>query len=280
MIPMMDHVANLLLDELSPEKNEPLPIVQVRITNLKDASRIRDLGPNDIDKLVSIKGLVIRTSEIIPELREAYFNCSVCSREEKSIAQRARITEPTECKNCHAKFSFVLVHNRCTYSDKQIVKIQETPDHMPEGETPLTLQVNTYDDLVEYIRPGDKCDLVGIFRAQGIRQSVKQRITKSIYRTHVDVVSFIKSNKGRFKDFNTENDTELEELDKNYSEEIKNEVAALAQNKDVYKILIDSFAPSIWENDNVKKGLLLQLFGGVNKDFSKIGRGNFRYINE
>ena len=278
MIPIMDQVANVLLDELIPEKNAPLPIIQVRITNLKDASRIRDLGPDDIDKLVSIKGLVIRTSEIIPELREAFFQCSICLREERSIAQRSRITEPSECKNCHSKVSFVLIHNRCSYSDKQIVKLQETPDHMPEGETPLTLQVNTYDDLVEFVRPGDKCNLVGIFRAQGIRQNVKQRITKSIFRTYVDVVSFIKSNKGRFKEFEGDNNDneDIEDLDKNYSEEIRRDVFSFAQNKDIYKILIESFAPSIWENDNVKKGLLLQLFGGVNKDFSKIGRGNFR----
>ena len=36
------------------------------------------------------------------------------------------------------------------------------------------------------------------------------------------------------------------------------------------------FAPSIWENDDVKKGALLQLFGGSNKHFSQTGRGRFR----
>lgn len=35
-------------------------------------------------------------------------------------------------------------------------------------------------------------------------------------------------------------------------------------------------APSIYENDDIKKGILLQLFGGTRKDFQNTGRGKFR----
>lgn len=35
-------------------------------------------------------------------------------------------------------------------------------------------------------------------------------------------------------------------------------------------------APSIYENIDVKKGILLQLFGGTRKDFENTGRGKFR----
>ncbi len=35
-------------------------------------------------------------------------------------------------------------------------------------------------------------------------------------------------------------------------------------------------APSIYENDDIKKGILLQLFGGTRKDFVNTGRGNSR----
>ena len=37
-----------------------------------------------------------------------------------------------------------------------------------------------------------------------------------------------------------------------------------------------SIAPSIYENDDIKKGILLQLFGGTKKDFENTGRGRFR----
>lgn len=41
----------------------------------------------------------------------------------------------------------------------------------------------------------------------------------------------------------------------------------LAANPQLYDLLIDAFAPSIWENHDVKKGILCQLFGGCSKDF-------------
>lgn len=37
-------------------------------------------------------------------------------------------------------------------------------------------------------------------------------------------------------------------------------------------------APSIYENDDIKKGILLQLFGGTKKDFKNTGRGRFRSV--
>lgn len=50
----------------------------------------------------------------------------------------------------------------------------------------------------------------------------------------------------------------------------------LSQNPNVYDLLIDALAPSIWENHDVKKGILCQLFGGCSKNFASIGRGRFR----
>ena len=46
-----------------------------------------------------------------------------------------------ECKNCKAKYSFELIHNRSVYSDKQHVKLQETPDINSIFKEP------TYDEL-------------------------------------------------------------------------------------------------------------------------------------
>lgn len=50
----------------------------------------------------------------------------------------------------------------------------------------------------------------------------------------------------------------------------------LAQKPDVYDRLSRAIAPSIYENEDVKKGILLQLFGGTKKTFVASGRTNFR----
>lgn len=50
----------------------------------------------------------------------------------------------------------------------------------------------------------------------------------------------------------------------------------LAADPSVVDKLVDALAPSIWENQDVKKGILCQLFGGVSKEFSQSGRGRYR----
>ena len=292
MIPMMDSTVTEVYKELIKlkykdlEKDEFQTNIRVRICNLTKKSRIRDLGPDDIDKLISISGIVIRTSEVVPEMKEAVFKCTVCFKIEHSGLNRGMITEPVECRSCHSKSSFELVHNLSSFDDLQYVKVQETPDMMPEGETPVTIHLCAYDELVDYVKPGDKCEFVGIFRAQGIRINPRQRITKTTFRTFIDLVSITKYNKMRMnQDEMDENDIVIEndehnieenELDMIYKEDIKKEVEKLKKNPNIYDILINSFAPSIWENESVKRGLLLQLFGGVNKDFTKFGQGKFR----
>ena len=47
----------------------------------------------------------------------------------------------------------------------------------------------------------------------------------------------------------------------------------LSQRPDIYDLLSRSLAPSIWEMDDVKRGILLQLFGGTNKNVKRGGGG-------
>ncbi|KRX01028.1 Nucleic acid-binding, OB-fold [Pseudocohnilembus persalinus] len=49
--------------------------ILVGIYNLRHSKRIRDISPKDINKLISIKGIVIRVSSIFPEMRQAAFQC-------------------------------------------------------------------------------------------------------------------------------------------------------------------------------------------------------------
>ena len=287
MIPLMDNGVTDVYKEIAKDMkidDKSDNIIQVRISNLIKQSRIRDLGPDDIDKLISISGIVIRTSEIIPEMREGYFQCTNCKKSERSTLERNIIVEPIECKNCHVKGSFELIHNFSLFNDKQYIKIQETPDTMPEGETPVTIHLCAYDELVDFVKPGDRCEFVGIFRAQGMRVNPRQRVTKSTFRTYIDIVSITKFNKMKLN-LDEQKDDHFEDVDQNKyktnelddieKSKLLEEVEKLKKNENIYQILVDSLAPSIWENDDIKKGLLLQLFGGVNKEFSN-GQGKFR----
>lgn len=82
---------------------------------------------SDIDQLITIGGMVIRTTSLIPEMREAFFKCYVCGNSTTVEIDRGRIAEPTLCTNCNTNHSFALVHNRSQFTDKQMIKLQESP---------------------------------------------------------------------------------------------------------------------------------------------------------
>lgn len=81
----------------------------------------------DVDKLVSVKGLVTRASNVIPDIKEGFFKCSLCDFTITAGIEKGRITEPDRCQKCHSLHSMNLVHNRCKFADKQIIRLQETP---------------------------------------------------------------------------------------------------------------------------------------------------------
>lgn len=80
----------------------------------------------DIDQLIAISGMVIRTSQLIPEMQEAFFQCQVCAHTARVEIDRGRIAEPCVCERCHTSHSMALIHNRSVFSDKQMVRAPST----------------------------------------------------------------------------------------------------------------------------------------------------------
>jgi DNA replication licensing factor MCM4 len=158
---------------------------------------MRDLDPSHIDKLISVKGIVIRNSDVIPEMKEASFKCVKCNFIKSEFIQRGKILEPDQCPNCKNRYTFQLVHNICYFSDKQHVKMQETPESVPEGETPYTIHLCAYEDFVDYVKPGDRVEVIGIYKAMGVRVNPNQRVLKNVYRTYIDVINYVKVDKKR-----------------------------------------------------------------------------------
>lgn len=141
----------------------------------------------------------------------AFFRCQTCNREVEVSLNKGTIQEPQVCDNCLSKFSMKLIHNRyapprpflwvfechmwtdlmdsdavaaggcwlgndddrSNFADKQLVRLQENPDTVPEGETPHTITLCTYDDLVDVARPGDRVVITGTYRPRTVRALVR-----------------------------------------------------------------------------------------------------------
>jgi DNA replication licensing factor MCM4 len=195
----------------------------------------------------------------------------------------------------------ILIHNRSRFMNKQVIRLQETPDAVPDGQTPHTVSLCVYDELVDLVKPGDRIVVTGIFRAIPVRLNPRQRSIKALFKTYVDCVHIKRTNVGRMGfDASTRDgkvkpsgvgvggeDDDMEILqgtvpedadndyDMNYSaaEKMEQDLIKLSHHPDIYNMLARSMAPSIYEMDDVKKGILLQLFGGTNKSIATGGGG-------
>ncbi|EEH11418.1 DNA replication licensing factor MCM4 [Histoplasma capsulatum G186AR] len=246
---------------------------------------MRDLDPADMDKLISIKGLVIRASPIIPDMKEAFFRCETCHFSVAVDIDRGKIAEPTKCPReiCGTSNSMQLIHNRSTFADKQVIKLQETPDSVPDGQTPHSVSLCAYDELVDVCKAGDRVEVTGIFRSNPVRVNPRQRTTKALFKTYVDVLHVQKTDRKKLGIDATTVEQELSEQVAGEVEHVRKITAAeeekikeIAARPDVYELLSRSLAPSIYEMEDVKKGILLQLFGGTNKTFEKGGNPRYR----
>lgn len=260
------------LDE--DERNYFDKSILTQIVNLREKQRVRSLDYKDINKLVSIKGIVIRNSSVIPEMKEAFFRCTSCTHKLEVLIDKGRIEEPRVCSKCQAKDSFEIVHNFCTFNDKQYVKLQETTDQVPEGETPCHVNVIFYDDMVDSCKPGDSIEITGIYRAQPMRVTRSKRILYSMFKYYIDVVSVSFCHQNMVA-IDTETSAKSDRI--MFSEREIRAFKSFASDPNVMKNLLTMFAGSLYEMDDIKKGLLCQLFGGTPKDFDSSVRGKFRH---
>ncbi|KAB7499902.1 DNA replication licensing factor MCM4 [Armadillidium nasatum] len=251
VIPTFDMAINEMFFERYPDTVLEHQI-QVRPFNAEKTKNMRSLNPEDIDQLLTISGMVIRNSNIIPEMREAFFSCNVCAFSTTVEIERGRITEPTLCTHCNTTHSFTLIHNRSHFSDKQMIKLQESPDDMPPGQTPHTVLLYAHNDLVDEVTPGDRITVTGIYRAAPVKLNPRVRNINSVYKTHIDVVHFRRLDKKRL---HGQEEGEVPRFSPERIELLK----TLSQKPDIYERLSRAIAPSIYENEDIKKGILLQL---------------------
>ena len=258
---------------------------KVRPFNLGKSINLRDLNPHDIDKLVSLRGFVVRTSNPIPELKQAAFKCDTCGEFQLVNVENGRVNEPKICSNpaCASK-DIQLVHSRCQFYDRQIVRIQETPDSVPDGQTPHTVSVVVYDELVDVTKPGDRVEVTGVYKAMPIRLNPRQRITRAIFKTYIDALHIKSTDKkrigasvmGELRGDDVRIEQQQSERVETMSDDLLAKIERLSMQPDLYERLAKSLAPSIYARLDAKKACLLQLFGGSNKSLAKTESQKYR----
>ena len=276
---------------------------QIAVYNYPLLRKIRHLKTELIGKLISISGTITRTSEVRPELSKATFSCDACHTTVTGVEQVFRYTEPQICpsETCQNKVAWTLNLNASTFVDWQKVRIQENSSEIPTGSMPRTLDVILRGEIVERAKAGDKCVFTGTLivvpdvsqlgipgvRAEAMRDGRgRNRETGGL----IDGVSGLKSLGVRDLTYRLAflacmvqqadaRDSQAADVrgDGSQGEEEQNEflrsltqaeiddLRVMVHSDHVYSRLVNSIAPTVWGHEIVKKGILLQLMGGVHK---------------
>ena len=127
------------------------------------------------------------------------------------------------------------------------------PERAPAGQLPRGVDVILDDDLVDTCKPGDRIQLVGIYRSLGNRNAGQGSAT---FRTLLlaNNIIMLSSKAGGGIAHSTITDTDIRNINK------------VAKKKNVFELLSQSLAPSIYGHDHIKKAILLMLLGGMEKN--------------
>jgi len=233
--------------------------IRARIINYPVQRSLRQINAEIINKMTSVSGMVVRSSEVKPLAKEITYKCS--NNHEFTITLEKGMTVPPlyRCGSdpkCTSK-EFNIQPEKSRFIDFQIARLQELPEDLPPGQLPHYIDVTIKQDLVDNARPGDRIILTGIVRIEQ-ESLIGARTTSGLYRLRIDGnnVEFLGGRGPK-----TSRKTEREEI----SPEEEKMIKSLAKNPDIYDRLVDSFAPHIQGHSLIKEAILLLVVGSTQR---------------
>lgn len=284
-------VRNFVKDrvEVNVEKQFYVSFVGVHILH-----KVRELTTTKIGGLLRICGQVVRTHPVHPELVNGTFTCLDCQTVIKDIEQQFKYTQPTICRNpvCNNRSRFSLDINKSKFVDFQKIRIQETQSELPRGCIPRSVEVIVRAEAVELAQPGDRCDFTGTlivvpdvsqlatpgirtessirhkgmegFETEGVRGLKALGVRELSYRMAFLACSVTQSN-AQFGGRELTSEMTAENLKKQMTPQEWEKIYNMSQDKNLYNNLLNSLFPTVHGHEEIKRGILLMLFGGVPK---------------
>ncbi len=233
--------------------------IRARIVNYPVQRSLRQINAEIINKMTSVSGMVVRSSEVKPLAKEITYKCS--NDHEFHITLEKGMTVPPLYRcgvdtKCTSK-DFTIQPDKSRFIDFQIARLQELPEDLPPGQLPHYVDVTIKQDLVDNARPGDRIILTGIVRIEQ-EYFVGARSTSGLYRLRIDGnnIEFLGGRGPK-----TSRKTEREEV----SPEEEKIIKSLSGNPDIYNRLVDSFAPHIQGHTLIKEAILLLIAGSTQR---------------
>jgi len=265
MLAAFDEAALSILREIHPDYEQEIrDKIRVRIGNYTVSKGLRDINADLIDKLVSVSGMVVRSSEVKPLAKKVTYKCTNCGAPTESMLKGLVMKKPTKCSACGEK-ELEMDPENSIFVDFQMVRLQELPEDLPAGQLPHYMEVTVIGDLVDQCRPGDRVMLTGIVRIEA--EQLAPQVKTSLFRLRMEGnnIEYLGGRAGS-KDTRSVERVAI-------STEDERQIRTIASKPDAYEKLVASFAPHIYGQEVIKESILLLIVGSVTK---KLGDGSAR----
>ena len=246
-----------VLREIHPDYEQEIrEKIRVRIGNYTVQKGLREINADLINKLVSISGMVVRSSEVKPLAKKVAYKCTNCNTVTEAQLKGLVMRKPVKCAACSEK-ELEMDPENSLFIDFQMVRLQELPEDLPAGQLPHYIEVTVMSDLVDQCRPGDRIILTGIIRIE--QEQLAPQAKTSLFRLRMEGnnIEYLGGRAGS-------KDTRYVERIM-ISTEDERQIRTIASKPDAYEKLIASFAPHIYGHEPIKEAILLLIVGSVTK---------------
>jgi replicative DNA helicase Mcm len=246
-----------VLREIHPDYEQEIhEKIRVRIGNYTVQKGLREINADLINKLVSVSGMVVRSSEVKPLAKKVAYKCTNCNTVTEAQLKGLVMKKPLKCPACSEK-ELEMDPESSLFIDFQMVRLQELPEDLPAGQLPHYIEVTVMSDLVDQCRPGDRIILTGIIRIE--QEQLAPQAKTSLFRLRMEGnnIEYLGGRAGS-------KDTRYVERIM-ISTEDERQIRIIASKPDAYEKLIASFAPHIYGHEPIKEAILLLIVGSVTK---------------
>lgn len=252
----------------------PPPLLRNYIVTFQSRSKnlvsIRDVKSDCIGRLIKVRGVLTRVSQVKPFVQVCTYVCESCGSETYQMVNNELFDALEECQSdkCKVRALKGTLHLQTRGSKFirfQHLRVQELTSDVPKGCVPRTMNVECYGN-VDLCRPGDYVKMEGVFLPrpyQGYKK-MKAGLLADTFFYAMDIDTSDESSKDDRRD-----DQQVDAFG-----------ARTLGTHEYITGVVNAIAPEIFGMEDVKKILLLMLIGApprVNSDGMRI-RGDINVL--
>ncbi|KAK6100641.1 DNA replication licensing factor mcm5-A [Brugia pahangi] len=263
-----EEAAKLVADEVMQGVEDVIEIhdIQVTLRTNELAHSIRQLKSAQVSRLVKISGIIVAASQVRAKATRISIQCRTCRHTVTNLDLKPGLDGFTLPRSCGANQTtqlqrcpvdpYHIMPDKCHCIDFQTLKLQENPEDVPHGEMPRHMQLYCDRHLTDRVAPGNRVMIVGIYSIKRMfqKQKTTDKTLSGIRAPYIRVLGIHVQTSGPGRAEQRQFTLEEEKIFKD-----------LSKKANIYDLVSQSIAPSIYGAEDIKKSIACLLFGGSRK---------------